>query len=344
VGFEVKLSDGERGESVVNQWRRWFLWSLLCMMIFICLIGGVNSVQSQEKYPTRSIEIIVPYAPGGGTDLSARIIAAYLSRRWGVPVNVVNKPGGNTVPACLEVYKAAPDGYTMLQDGLGSGPLVEVVVKNLPFKIMDRTFIGVATGVAMFIVVPPNSPYMNMKDLETDAKKDPGNFSWTSLGGAAAQDYTGRKFLKVIGVDVHKTKPIMSQGASQAIVLTAGGNVKMGVGSTSASLPAIKGKTVRGIATTSKSRWPDLQDVPTTAEQGFSGVNVQDRYGPSGPPNLPQHIVEIWNKALEEMVKDPEVLTKMRNTGFTPFYLNAKEMREQVTRETEEVRELWGLK
>ena len=314
------------------------------LVIVLLFAGWVQQVQAQVKYPTRAIDIIVPYAPGGGTDLSARITAAYLSKRWGVPVNVVNKPGGNTVPACLEVYNAAPDGYTVLQDGLGSGPLLEVVVKNLPFKIMDRTFIGVATGVAMFIVVPPNSSFMTMKDLETEAKKDPGNFSWTSLGGAAAQDYTGRKFLKVIGVDVHKTKPIMSQGASQAIVLTAGGNVKMGVGSTSASLPAIKAKTVRGITTTSKQRWPDLPDVPTTAEQGYSAVDVQDRYGPSGPPNLPSHVVEIWNKALEDMVKDPEVLNKMKNIGFTPFYLNAREVREQVIKETEEVRELWGLK
>ncbi|MDI7259677.1 MAG: tripartite tricarboxylate transporter substrate binding protein [Thermodesulfobacteriota bacterium] len=328
----------------MNQTKRWLLWGLLSTLIIGYLTGSSNPVQSQEKYPTRPIEIIVPYAPGGGTDLSARILAGYLSKRWAVPVNVVNKPGGNTVPACLEVYRAAPDGYTMLQDGLGSGPLLEVVVKNLPFKIMDRTFIGVTTGVAMFIVVPPSTPFMTMKDLDVEAKKDPGNFSWTSLGGAAAQDYTGRKFLKVIGVDVHKTKPIMSQGASQAIVLTAGGNVKMGVGSTSASLPAIKGKTVRGIATTSKQRWPDLPDVPTTAEQGYSAVDVQDRYGPSGPPNLPSHVVEIWNKALEEMVKDLEVLTKMRNTGFTPFYLNAREVREQVIKETEEVRELWGLK
>lgn len=166
----------------MNQTKRWLLWGLLSTLIIGYLTGSSNPVQSQEKYPTRPIEIIVPYAPGGGTDLSARITAAYLSKRWGVPVNVVNKPGGNTVPACLEVYRAAPDGYTMLQDGLGSGPLLEVVVKNLPFKIMDRTFIGVATGVAMFIVVPPNSPFMTMKDLETEAKKDPGNFSWTSLG------------------------------------------------------------------------------------------------------------------------------------------------------------------
>lgn len=339
----MSVYPNEREEkTAMFQREKLLLGAISITIILMALVGG-GQVQSQEKYPTRAIEIIVPYAPGGGTDLSARILAGYLSKRWAVPVNVVNKPGGNTVPACLEVYKAAPDGYTMLQDGLGSGPLLDAVVKNLPFKIMDRTFIGVITGVAMFIVVPPGTPFMTMKDLDVEAKKDPGNFSWTSLGGAAAQDYTSRKFFKVIGVDVQKTKPIMSQGASQAIVLTAGGNVKMGVGSTSASLPAINGKTVRGVATTSKSRWPGLPDVPTTTEQGYPGVDVQDRYGPSGPPNLPSHIVEIWNKALEEMVKDPEVLNKMRNTGFTPFYLNAKEMREQVVRETKEVRELWGL-
>ena len=203
-----------------------------------------------------------------------------MNKKWGLPVNVINKPGGNHVPACLELYQAAPNGYTLLEDSLGSSAILSTAVKNLPFKIMDRTFIGIFTVVPMVLTVHPTAPFKNLKDLEDDAKKDPGNFTWTSIGGAAPQDYTIRKFLKLIGVDVFKTKPIMSQGASQAVILTAGGNVKVGVASLSASLPAIKGGMVRPLAITSKNRFPDVPDLPTTAELGYPTIDILDRYGP----------------------------------------------------------------
>jgi len=87
---------------------------ILSVLILFVLVGWVEQAQSQEKYPTRAIEIIAPFPPGGGTDLGNRIIAAYLNKKWRVPVNVINKPGGNFVPACLSVYKADPDGYTVL--------------------------------------------------------------------------------------------------------------------------------------------------------------------------------------------------------------------------------------
>ena len=328
----------------MRQAKGFLLLSLGHALILALLTAGVSEVQCQAKYPTRPIDVIVPYAPGGGTDLSARVMTAYLSKRWNVPINVINKPGGNTIPACLETYKARPDGYTVMQDGLGSGPMLEAVLKEIPFKILDRSFIGIFTAVAMVIVVPPNSPIKSLKDLETEAKNDPGSFTWTSLGGAAAQDYTTRKFFKVLGVDVSKTKPVMSQGASQAIVLTAGGSVKMGVASTSASLPAVRGGTVRPIAITSSTRHPDFPDVPTSAEQGYPAVNTQDRYGPSGPPALPSDIVDTWENALKEMVKDPEVISKLRNIGQVPFYRSARETREIVIGEIEELKELWGRK
>ncbi len=328
----------------MNRGRKGFLLGILSVLIVLILSGWVNPVQSQEKYPNRPIEIIVPFAPGASTDVVNRIIAAYLNRKWGVPVNVVNKPGGNTVPACLEVYRATPDGYTILADNNPSSSMTPIVVKNLPYKIMDRTFIAMTAISPMAVIVYPPSPYKSLKDLEVEAKKDPENFTWTSLGGAGGHDFTTRQFLKAIGVDVVKTKPIMSQGGSQAVVLTAGGNAKMGLGTVSACLPGIKGGTVRPLVVTSKQRWSDLPDVPTTLELGYPTVNHHYWMGISGPPKLPSHITEAWDKALQEMLKDPEVISKLKNVGSVPFYHNAQEMMEFVMKETKEVRELWGLK
>ncbi len=322
--------------------KKWFLPSLL--LIIFLLTGWVGPVQSQGDYPNKAIDIIVPFAPGASTDIWTRITADYLKKKWGVPVNVVNKPGGNTVPACLEVYNAKTDGYTLLADNNPSSSMLPIVVKNLPFKIMDRTFIAITAITPMVIIVTSTSPYKSLKDLEVEAKKDPENFTWTSLGGAGAQDFTSRQFIKAIGVDVFKTKPIMSQGGAHAVTLTAGGHVKFGVGTTSGALPAISGGMVRSLAITTKTRYPDLPDVPTTAELGYPTVSCLYWIGISGPPNLPSHIVDKWDKTLQEMLKDPGIVTKLKNIMALSFYHNERETREYVIKETEEVAQLWGLK
>jgi len=259
-------------------------------------------------------------------------------------VNVVNKPGGNTVPACLEVYNAAPDGYTLFGDSLPATSQLPLVVKNLPFKIMDRTFISMVALTPMVIIVPSTSPFMSMKELEAEARKDPGNLTWTCLGGSAAIDFTLRQVLKAWDVDILKTKPIMCQGGSQAAMLTAGGHVKLGGGTISGALPAIKAGTVRPLAVTSKQRWPDLPDVPTTEEVGYPSVNVQNRLGYSGPPKLPSSVVEAWEKVSQEMIKDPEVISKLKNIGAVPYYLNARDTRALTAKEIEEVEILFRVK
>lgn len=323
--------------------KRWFLvglWSVLVIMS----TGWIGDVQCQEKYPTRGIDLIVPFAPGGSTDLAMRVVSTYLRKKWGVPVNVISKPGGNTVPASLEVYKAKPDGYTLLGDGTPSCSMLPVVVKNIPFEIMDRTFVGSFSINPFVFSVHPGSPFKSMKDAEAEAKKDPENFTWASLGGAALHDFAFRQFYKKIGVDVSKTKPVMSQGGSQAIVITAGGNVKLGGGSLPASLPAINGKTVRPLAISSKIKWPELPELPTTAEAGYPTITASEYKSITGPPNMPSYIVEIWDKALQEMVKDPEALAQIKNVGAFPFYKNSRDIKEYTIRETQEIKELWGIK
>ncbi len=321
-----------------------FIAGLALVSILLMLSGWADQAQSQPKYPTRAIEIICPYNPGASTDLVDRITAQYLNRKWGVPVNVVNKPGGNTVPACLEVYNSAPDGYTVFGDSLPATSQLPVVVKNLPFKIMDRSFINMVALTPMVVIVPSTSPFKSMKELETEARKDPGNLTWTCLGGSAAIDFTLRQVLKAWDVDILKTKPIMCQGGSQAAMLTAGGHVKLGGGTVSGALPAINAGTVRALAVTSKQRWPELPDVPTTEEAGYPSVNVQNRLGFSGPPKLPSSIVEVWEKAAQEMIKDPDVISKLKNIGAVPYYQNARETRELTRKEIEEVEILFRVK
>ncbi len=322
-----------------------FFFSLLALMLVFLLVGESQVVQSQSKYPNRAIDMIIPFSAGGGADLVMRTVAAHLNKKWGVPVNAVNKPGGNTIPACLEVYRSSPDGYTLLCDTLPSATMVGIVVKNPPFKVMERSFVAMMTQVPMVLIVPATSSFKTLQDLVNEAKKDPGNFDWTSSGGTGSNDLIARQFFKAIGVNITGTKPIMGAGGGAgSVVLTAGGQVKLGIGTVSAVLPGISAKTVRPVAITSKTRWPDLADVPTTEEQGYPTINGISWQGISGPPKLPSNIIDQWNKDLGEILKNPEVLPQLKNIGATPFYLSAAEYREYVRKQIEEVDELWGTK
>lgn len=320
-----------------------FFWTGLLFVSIVLVAGWSGQAQSQEKYPTRAIEIIVTFAPGGGTDTVTRLAATFLSKKWGVPVNVVNKPGGNTLPACMDLYSAPPNGYTLLADCQPSSSMLGVVVKDLPFKVLDRTLIAISTTAPMAFIVPSSTPFKNMHDVAAEAKRDPENFTWVSLGGVSGQDFITRQFFKAIGVDVMKTKPVMAKGGSQATTLTAGGHVKLGSTNVISARAAIKAGLIRLLAV-ARERNIDFPEVPTTAEAGYPTANVLYWNGFSGPPKLPAYIVDTWDKALQEMAKDPEYVSSLVGVGFKPIHQNSREMREVIVREIEEVSALYDVK
>jgi len=308
----------------------------------VLLTVGIGSATAQEKYPTKVIELIVPFAAGGSTDLGGRVLAQQLEAKWGVPVRIIDKPGGNTVPAVSDVMRAKPDGYTMLMDGPPQSSMLETVVKNLPFKTTDRTFVAIAAYTPMKFVVPYESPFKTLKDAADAVKQDPTTFTWTSLGGAGAQDMAFRLFYKANGVDVSKTRAIQLKGGSEAITMTAGGHVKLGVGSYSSIAAPLDAKRIRVLAVASPERWPNLPDTPTTAEAGFPSVEVLYWIGVSGPPNLPPEIVKFWNDALRDLANSPAYREGLLKVGLLPLYRDSKGMAERVQKEASETASLYA--
>ena len=320
-----------------------FLASVSFLLV-IALMGWTVPANSQPKYPTRPINLIVPFTPGGSTDMAARAMGPFLTKKWGVPINVVNKPGGNTIPGTFEVYSSPPDGYTMLADGLPMCSLLEVVVKDLPFKVMDRTFIAITVFNPIITISPSSAPYKTFHDLLADAKKDPENFTWDSLGGVSGDDFVGRMVFNAAKIDISKTKPVMSKGGSAAAILVAGGHIKMGHPAIISAWPHIQAGTVKVLAVALKDRDPLLPDVPTHAELGYPSVYCPFWLGVSGPPKLPSHIVDIWAAAIQEMLKDPEYLALIKKEFFRPFYHSPKEMVEYIKKESEFAKVVYGVK
>ena len=324
--------------------RNFRMAGLLIMLCLVISIGVPGHAQSQDKYPARAIDIIVPFNPGGSTDLSTRILADYLKTKRGIAVNVINKPGGATVPANLEVYKARPDGYTLFADNTSSNVTLEIAIKDLPFKVMDRTFVAMHSASPYIITVPAASPYKALKDLFDDDKRDPEKFTYVSAGALANHDVIYRQAAKVIGVDPLKAKPIVISGAAQAAVVTAQNSVKMGGGTISSQLVAINAGTIRALAVCGKDRWEELPNVPSTAELGYPTIQFDQWNGISGPPKLPSSIVKAWEEYIQEMVKDPGVISQMKKTGAWARYMGSEELRKYAQNTSIEMKALWDVK
>ena len=190
----------------MGQKKNRILLGILSLLIIFGLSGWVQQVESQQEYPTRSINLIVGYPPGGATDISARILSIYLEKKWKMPVNVINKPGGNAIPAVLDVIKATPDGYTLLADIITSYTMLHVAIKEVPFEATDRDILAIWGATPNVWFVPPESPFKSLKDAEAEAKRDPENFTWTSLGGPSPQDFCMKQFFRAIGVRCFKDK------------------------------------------------------------------------------------------------------------------------------------------
>jgi tripartite-type tricarboxylate transporter receptor subunit TctC len=286
----------------------------------------------------RAIELSTAFAAGGTTDLVARMTATYLGKKWGVPINVVNKPGGNTVPANLDIYNAPPDGYALLADSIGSSSILPTSVQSLPFQVLDRTFVSMISSNSMLIFVAPGSPIKTLKDVADEAKRDPASFTWTGVGVA---EIPMRQLLREAGVDITKTKAVVSTGSVSATVLAANGSVKVGIAAVGSALAQVSSGLVRPVAIAAEKRWETLPDVTTSKEAGYPMVQIVSWIGITGPAKLPSYIVDKWSAGIKEMLADPQIITQLKGFASIADYRDSAAFREEVTKEVREMAALW---
>ena len=308
----------------------------------MCGFATFWAAPAAAQFPTKPVEIIVPFAAGGSTDLGSRVIAKALQDKWKVPVRVLNQPGGNTAPAVSELMRSPPDGHRVMTDLMSSSSLLGLVVPNLPYKITDRTFVTLTMQTPMILAVGNDSPFRNAADVAEAAKKDPASISWTSLGGTGVIDMAFRRFFRQIGVDVAKTRPVVSKGGSEAAIQTAGGHVMLGSGSYGSYSSLVPAKKVRVIAVFSPERSRMLPDIPTMAESGFPNTEAVQWTGFSGPPNMAPEAVQAWNAAIQDILKDPEVVAGLARVGIEPLSGDGAKMKKIVEDETALLKDLFS--
>lgn len=321
------------------------------LSLALALVVGVGLLLPAQvlaaKFPDRPITIICPWGPGGSTDIVSRVFAKNLSRVWGVPVNVVNKPGGNTVIGTMELNSSKPDGYTVMMDNRDTTSL-PFVNTNLPFDVLDRTWMNEIADTVHLLMVPANSRFKNLQEIVAAIRKDPAKIRVPSLGGAGTQDFFMRQFMKAIGVDFKKVSLVMGKSGNDVLVFLAQGSVDVGPAGATASKPFLDAKSVRPIAISGgveNRRLDWLPSVPTFAELGYPQINTIYWVGLSGPPKMPTAIVDTWNETAKKLVlEDEQFREDLHKVGMTPRWKNQQEVIAFVKEQLEVSRQLWGAK
>lgn len=265
-------------------------------------------------YPSRPIRLVVPYAPGGGADAVARIVAKKASETLGQPIVIENKGGAGSIVGTEIVAKAEPDGYTLLLGQSGPISINPAVYKALPYDpVKDFAPITMTTAYPYILVVNADSPAKTLQEFVALARSKPGTMNYGSTGVGAANHLVAELFNSKAGLTMTH---IPYRGTALAVADLVSGQVTMVFGDPISVLPHMKSGKLRALAVTSKTRSPIAPDVPTIAESGFPGFDAIGWHGILAPAKTPGAIVQRLNTELIKALQDPDTRALLANQAM----------------------------
>ena len=268
---------------------------------------------AQDKYPSKPITLICPYAAGGNADQRSRQIGRFLSTALGQPVIVDNKPGAGGNIGTEAVARAKPDGYT-----IGMGNFAPLAVNPTMFKKMnfdpakDLVPVCLIEKGPLVLMVPANSPFKSVKDIMAAAKASPGKLSFASGGLGGSHHLSGEMFKSLAGVSITH---IPYKGGAPATTDLMGGQVDMMFEQMYSAAPSIRAGKLRALAITSKTRSPLFPDLPTMAESGVPGFEVQNWQGLVAPAGTSAGLIKLLNETTNKALADPTIREQMLGQG-----------------------------
>jgi tripartite-type tricarboxylate transporter receptor subunit TctC len=266
-----------------------------------------------QSYPARSVRMIVPFAPGGPTDLFTRMIAPRLSEQMGQQFYVENVGGAGGNIGAGRAAQAAPDGYTLLVDGANFvvNPALYATVPYDPFKSFDAVTMSVTSAV--ILTVHPSVPATTVKELVALIKADPKKYSYASPGTGTPPQLVGELFRITLVLDlVH----VPFKGGGEAIASALGGQTPVSFGALAPAVPLVKDGRLRALAVASKTRTPALPDVPTMAEAGYPEVEGESWFAVVVPAGTPKEIIARLNREIAKAVAAPVVKQRLAVLGY----------------------------
>lgn len=291
-----------------------------------------------QNYPTKPIELQVPFAPGGTTDIVARVISEPLGRALGETVIVVNRPGGGGIVGAAETARAAPDGYKLGLATVSSTAANPAINPKTPYDpINDFTPIINIAATPNIIAVNPKFPARNYAEFIAELKKNPGKYSFASSGTGGIGHLLMELYKSLTGTYVTH---IPYRGAGPALNDVVGGQVAIMFDNLPSALPFIKSGQLIPIVVAAPERLAVLPDVPTFKEVGLEPVNRMAYYGIIGPKGLPKEVVDKVSNAVIQSVKDPVVRKRIEDTGSLVVANTPEQFAAQIKAELEVYRQV----
>jgi tripartite-type tricarboxylate transporter receptor subunit TctC len=284
-------------------------------------------------YPTKSVRIVVPFPPGGTTDILARSVAQKLSEAWGQQVIVDNRPGaGGNIGSDL-VAKAPPDGYTLLMGTVGTHAINPSLYAKMPYDhVRDFTPVVLVAGVPNVLVVNPGLPVHSVQELIAYAKANPGKLNFASSGNGTSIHLSGELFKTMTGVQMTH---VPYKGSAPALTDLLGGQVQLMFDNLPSSLQFIKAGSLRPLAVTSAARSAALPDLPTLAESGLPGFEASSWFGLLAPARTPKPIVAKIVAAVDAWLETGDAKDKLKSQGAIAMGGSSEAFEKHIATETE---------
>jgi tripartite-type tricarboxylate transporter receptor subunit TctC len=286
-----------------------------------------------QNYPARPVRMIVPFAPGGVTDVVSRLVAAKLSERLGRQFYVENLAGGSGNIGMGQAAKAAPDGYTILA-AYSSFAVNPALFDRVPYDpVKDFTAVSLAVTSTTVLVVTPTVPATSVKELIALIRANPGKYSYSSAGAGTTSHLAGEQLRLALDLDlVH----VPFNGGAPSMGSVVGGHTPIGLGSPTAAVPLIRDGRLRALAVTGKTRTATLPDVATLAEAGYPGIEGESFVGFVVPAKTPPDIVALLNREIVKSIA--ETRERLIALGDDPVGSTAAEFAERIKAELA----VWG--
>lgn len=270
-----------------------------------------------QAWPAKAIRVVVPFPPGGGTDIIAREVTQKVSSSTGWTFVIDNKPGAGGNLGVDAVAKSPADGYTIVLGQTSNLAINPTLYAKLPYNpVKDLTAIGLMATAPLVIVVPVASPLKTLADVVAAAKAKPGELNFASPGNGTVAHLTGEQFQKTAGISIQH---VPYKGANQALTDVISGQVQLYVSSVPSVLQQIRSGKLRPVAVTSAKRVDDLPQTPTVGESGYKGFDAVTWFGFLAPAGTPKEIVARLNAEFNKALQQPDLRKRLGEEGADPM-------------------------
>jgi len=289
----------------------------------VTVVASAVAADAADDYPSKPIELVVPYAPGGTNDVLGRMVGEALATEFGKPVVILNKPGGSAAVGTFFVARAKPDGHTLVVGSQGTMSANPYLMDNLPYDpLADFAPVALIGSVNNVLVVPKNFPANSLKEFTSYASKHPGKINFAHAGIGTSMSLAGELYKIKTGTDLVS---IGYKGSAPATLAVVSGEVQAMFANTISVIEQVKAGSLKPLAATGSARDQLLPNVPTFQEEGVDGYSMESWFGIFAPAATPKEIVQKLNTAIRKALTQPKNRDMLASLGVTPGTFSPEE-------------------